>query len=165
MCWVQPPLTQPGTVLPSVGSAPPDPPDCSKPLGAPAHDPPAPAIWKPSCCPTLWKSGENHSRDPQILLARHRHSVAGGQVGSGAAEQIPVASVDAKRPGVMSSALLPMRGGAPRPWPHPARVSAQHRGPRGGGGSRCLKGIKQGHTIWKEVLVRPPRAHAPGLWH
>lgn len=90
-------------------------------------------------------------------------------MGSGAAKQIPVASMDAKRPGVMSSALFPMRGGAPRPWPHLAPpgpgVSPAPGTPWWAEGSCCLKGIKQGHTIWKEVLVRPPRARAPGLWH
>lgn len=81
---------------------------------------------------------ENHSRDPQLLPARLTGTVwqAGG---SGAVEQIPVASALLSNPSPTRPGHQPNTGD-----------------PAVGGGSRCLKGIKEGHTVWKEVLVRLP---------
>lgn len=59
----------------------------------------------------------------------------------------------------------PHEGSTQTPAPLGLGVSQTPGTPRGVGGSHYLEGIKQEHAIWKEVLVRPPGAPAPGVWH
>lgn len=64
------------------------------------------------------------------------------------------ASMDAQRPAVVSSALLPTRGGEPCHLA-PLKDISPRLGAQWGGGQPLSKGSEQGHSVSKETLVRP----------